>query len=395
MPETPAVIPALAAEQEEMTAWRRDIHAHPELGFEEHRTSALVAEKLRSWGLEVTTGVGRTGVVGTLRVGNSTRAIGLRADMDALPIPEANGFAHRSTSPGVMHACGHDGHTTMLLGAARHLSRTRDFEGCVHFIFQPAEEGIGGAQAMLADGLFEKFPCESVYGMHNRPGLAVGKFSSRPGAMMAGGALFDITVHGKGAHGGRPQSGIDPVMVAAHIATAAQTIVSRNADPREVAVLSITAITCAESYNVIPHTAHMKGTARTFSTPTMELIRDNLARVATGVAAAMGAEAEVDFRIVFAPLVNAGDEFRAACAAAALVVGDERVDRNGDTISASDDFSFMMNVVPGAYVIIGQGVADRPGSDWHHPGYDFNDEILPLGASYWVNLVETRLAPDR
>jgi len=211
---------------------------------------------------------------------------------------------------------------------------------------------------------------------------------------MAGGALFDITVRGKGAHGGRPQSGIDPVMVAAHIATAAQTIVSRNADPREVAVLSITTITCAESYNVIPHSARMKGTARTFSTPTMVLIRDNLTRVATGVATAMGAEAEVDFRIVFAPLVNAGEEFEAACAAAASVVGDDRVDRNGDIISASDDFSFMMNAVPGAYVIIGQGVAERPGSDWHHPGYDFNDDILPVGASYWVKLVETRLAPD-
>ena len=394
MPVELAVIPELADDIEEMTAWRRDIHAHPELGFEEHRTSALVAEKLRSWGLEVTTGVGRTGVVGTLRVGNATRAIGLRADMDALPIPEANGFAHRSTSPGVMHACGHDGHTTMLLGAARHLARTRNFEGCVHFIFQPAEEGVGGAQAMLADGLFEKFPCESVFGMHNRPGLAVGKFSSRPGSMMAGGALFDITVRGKGAHGGRPQSGIDPVMVAAHIATAAQTIVSRNADPREVAVLSITAITCAESYNVIPHTAHMKGTARTFSTPTMELIRDNLTRVATGVAAAMGAEAEVDFRIVFAPLVNAKDEFQAACDTAASIVGDDRVNRTGELISASEDFSFMMNQVPGAFINIGQGDHDRWGCEVHNPNYDFNDEILPLGASYWVKLVETRLAPD-
>ena len=394
MPDDVAIIPELAAELEEMTAWRRDIHAHPELGFEEHRTSAIVAEKLREWGLEVTTGVGKTGVVGTLRVGNATRAIGLRADMDALPIPEANGFDHRSTSPGVMHACGHDGHTTMLLGAARHLARTRDFEGCVHFIFQPAEEGIGGAKAMLADGLFEKFPCESVFGMHNRPGLAVGRFVSRPGAMMAGGALFDITVHGKGSHGGRPHSGIDPVVVAAHIATAAQTIVSRNADPREVAVLSITAITSAESYNVIPQTAFMKGTARTFSNATMELIRTNLTRVATGVAQAMGAEAEVDFRIVFAPLVNAEDEFGAACGTAASLVGDDRVNRSGELISASEDFSFMMNEVPGAFINIGQGDHDRWTCEVHNPNYDFNDDILPLGASYWVKLAESRLAPE-
>ena len=388
-----SVIPELAADHAELTAWRRDIHAHPELGFEEHRTAALVAGKLRSWGLEVTTGVGKTGVVGTLRVGNSPRAVGLRADMDALPIAEENSVGHRSTTPGVMHACGHDGHTVMLLGAARHLARSRDFEGCVHFIFQPAEEGRGGALAMLEDGLFTQFPCDSVFGMHNRPGLAAGRFAIRRGALMAGGALFDITVRGAGAHGGRPQAGIDPVIVAAHIATASQTIVSRTVDPREVAVLSFTTIASAESYNVIPQTAYLKGTARAFSSETLSLIETGLERVARGVAAALGAEVDVDFRLVFAPLINSEDEFAAACDAAAGLVGEEACDREGELISASDDFSFMMNAVPGAYILIGQGDRDTPGQDWHHPRYDFNDEILPLGASYWVRLVEAQLAP--
>ena len=298
------VIPEIAANHDEMTAWRRDIHAHPELGFEEVRTSELVAEKLKSWGLEVHTGLGKTGVVGTLRVGNDTRSIGLRADMDALPMPEANQFEYRSTKEDVMHACGHDGHTTMLLGAAKYLAETRNFEGCVHFIFQPAEEGVGGAKAMVEEGLFEQFPCDSVYGMHNRPGMSVGKFGMRPGSAMAGGALFDIIVKGNGSHGARPESGIDPVIISAHIATAAQTIVSRNANPQEMAVLSITQIQSGEAYNVIPHTAHMKGTARTFSNEIMKLLETNLTKMAKNIAEGMGATAEVDFRVTFPPLIN-------------------------------------------------------------------------------------------
>ena len=374
-----------------MTAWRRDIHAHPELGFEEVRTSELVAEKLKSWGLEVHKGLGKTGVVGTLRVGNDTRSIGLRADMDALPMPEANEFEHRSTNQDVMHACGHDGHTTMLLGAAKYLAESKNFEGCVHFIFQPAEEGVGGAKAMVEDGLFEQFPCDSVYGMHNRPGLPVGKFGMRPGAAMAGGALFDIIVRGNGSHGARPESGIDPVIISAHIATAAQTIVSRNANPQEMAVLSITQIQSGDAYNVIPHTAHMKGTARTFSNEIMSLLEKNLTKMAKSIAEGMGALAEVDFRVTFPPLINDKDEIIFAGDVAADLVGEDNVDRMSKRITASEDFSYMSNIVPGSYVTIGLGEGR---CEVHNPNYDFNDEILPLGASYWAKLVEKRLEKD-
>src|SRR5271170_2181333 len=245
-------IDSIAAYHDEMTAWRRDIHAHPELGFEETRTSDLVAVKLEEFGIEVTRDIGKTGLVGRLRAGNSPRAVGLRADMDCLPILEANSFAHRSQHSGKMHACGHDGHTTMLLGAAQYLAATKNFDGTVHFIFQPAEEGLGGADAMLKDGLFERFPCDAIFGMHNRPGLAIGKFQIRPGPMMAGGAFFDIHVTGVGAHGARPEAGIDPVIVGAHIATALQTIVSRNVRPADTAVVSITQIHGGDAYNVIP-----------------------------------------------------------------------------------------------------------------------------------------------
>ena len=347
------VIPEIAANHDEMTAWRRDIHAHPELGFEEVRTSELVAEKLKSWGLEVHTGLGKTGVVGTLRVGNDTRSIGLRADMDALPMPEANQFDYRSTKEDVMHACGHDGHTTMLLGAAKYLAETKNFEGCVHFIFQPAEEGVGGAKAMVEEGLFEQFPCDSVYGMHNRPGMSVGKFGMRPGSAMAGGALFDIIVKGNGSHGARPESGIDPVIISAHIATAAQTIVSRNANPQEMAVLSITQIQSGDAYNVIPHTAHMKGTARTFSNEIMKLLETNLTKMAKNIAEGMGATAEVDFRVTFPPLINDKDEIEFTGDVAAGLVGEQNVDRMSNRITASEDFSYMSNIVPGSYVTIG------------------------------------------
>jgi len=385
------VIPEIAANHDEMTSWRRDIHAHPELGFEEVRTSELVAEKLKSWGLEVHKGLGKTGVVGTLRVGNDTRSIGLRADMDALPMPEANEFEHRSTNQDVMHACGHDGHTTMLLGAAKYLAESKNFEGCVHFIFQPAEEGVGGAKAMVEDGLFEQFPCDSVYGMHNRPGMPVGKFGMRPGAAMAGGALFDIIVRGNGSHGARPESGIDPVIISAHIATAAQTIVSRNANPQEMAVLSITQIQSGDAYNVIPHTAHMKGTARTFSNEIMSLLEKNLTKMAKSIAEGMGASAEVDFRVTFPPLINDKDEIIFTGDVAADLVGEDNVDRMSKRITASEDFSYMSNIVPGSYITIGLGEGR---CEVHNPNYDFNDEILPLGASYWAKLVEKRLGKD-
>ena len=288
----------------EMTEWRRDIHAHPELGFEETRTAGIVAEKLESFGLEVHRGVGRTGVVGVLRAGKGSSSVGLRADMDALPIHEANDFPYRSRNAGRMHACGHDGHTSMLLGAAKALAAARDFDGTVNFIFQPAEEGLGGARAMIEDGLFERFPCEAVFGMHNRPSLPVGWFAVRAGPMMAAGGFFDITIHGKGAHGARPEVGVDPVIVAAHVATALQTIVSRNVAPVDTAVVSVTKIHGGDAYNVIPQSATLAGTVRAFSRPVMETIESSLRRIAAGVAEGFGAKAEVRLEWKFAPTVN-------------------------------------------------------------------------------------------
>ena len=374
-----------------LTAWRRDIHAHPELGFEEQRTADLVAAKLTEFGIEVHRGVGKTGVVGVLRVGNSHRSIGLRADMDALPILEANKFDHRSRNDGRMHACGHDGHTTMLLGAARHLAETRGFDGTINFIFQPAEEGLGGADAMIKDGLFERFPCDAVFGMHNRPGLPVGKFSIRSGAMMAGGAYFDIVVTGKGAHGARPESGVDSVLVAAHIATALQSIVARNVKPTDTAVLSVTQIHGGDAYNVIPQQAVLRGTARAFRRETLSLIEQNMTRIAAGVASGFGATAAVDFRVIFAPLVNDTTETAFIADTAAELVGGENVNRDGNLVMASEDFSFMLEKRPGAYIQIGNG--DGEGAcEVHNPSYDFNDAILPLGASLFVRLAEKKLA---
>ena len=388
------IIPSIGEFHGDLVAWRRDIHAHPELGFEEERTAALVAEKLASFGCEVHRGIGRTGVVGRLRVGDGPRTIGLRADMDALPIREANDVPYRSRNEGRMHACGHDGHTTMLLGAARYLAKTRGFDGTVNFIFQPAEEGLGGGLAMLEDGLFERFPCAAIFGMHNRPGLAVGKFAIRAGAMMAGGAYFDIAVTGRGAHGARPESGIDPVVVASHITTALQTIVSRSVRPVDTAVLSVTQIHAGEAYNVIPETAVMRGTVRAFSRETMELIRDKMERIAGGIAAAMGATATLDFRFTFLPLVNDAAATGFIADTAAELVGAENVDRDATLSMASEDFSFMLERCPVAYIRIGNG--DRPGGcEVHNPGYDFNDEALPLGASLFARLVERRLAPQR
>jgi hippurate hydrolase len=383
-------VDAIVAYHDDLTAWRRDIHAHPELGFEEQRTSDLVAQKLAEFGIEVIRGIGKTGLVGRLRVGNSPRAIGLRADMDCLPILEANAFGHRSTHPGKMHACGHDGHTTMLLGAARYLAATRNFDGTVHFIFQPAEEGLGGASAMIADGLFERFPCDVIFGMHNRPGLAVGKFQIRPGPMMAGGAYFDITVTGVGAHGARPEAGIDPVIVGAQIASALQTIVSRNVRPTDTAVVSTTKFHAGDAYNVIPEKAVLGGTVRCFTDATMSLVETNMRRVAENVAAGFGAKAELDFRTLFPPLVNHADETDFITDCAAEVVGADNVNRNGPVTMASEDYAYMLRAVPGAYIQIGNGGGEGA-CEVHNPGYDFNDGALPLGASLFARLVERRL----
>ncbi len=385
--------PLIAAAAAELTALRRDIHAHPELGFEEERTSTIVAQKLKEWGCEVTTGIGKTGVVGTIRVGNNPRAIGLRADMDALPMDELNTFDHRSQHKGRMHACGHDGHTAMLLGAAKYLAATRNFDGTVHLIFQPAEEGRGGAEAMVKDGLFQKFPCEIIFGMHNRPKLDVGKFAIRSGPQMAGGGLFDIHITGKGAHGARPETGIDPVIIATQIISALQSVVSRNVAPLDSAVISVTQMHSGDAYNVIPQEAVLRGTIRAFRKETMALIKERIETISSGIAATLGGSAKADVRIAFPPLVNDKDAVKFIADVAAEIVGPENMNREGPFVMASEDFSYMLEQVPGAFINIGNGGGEG-GCEVHNPSYDFNDEALTLGSTLWARVVEKRLAKD-
>ncbi len=373
--------------QDELTAIRRDIHAHPELGLEEYRTADIVARKLEEWGIEVHRGVGVTGVVGVLRSGNGQASIGLRADMDALPILEATELPHASLNAGRMHACGHDGHTTMLLGAAKYLAETRDFNGTVNFIFQPAEEGVGGALAMLKDGLFERFPCNAVYGMHNRPGLPVGRFITGKTTRSAGGAFFDINITGKGAHGAHPQQSIDPVVIACHIGTALQSIVSRNVSAQDTAVLSITRIQAGDAYNVIPQHAVLAGTVRTMKREVMNMIEQNMSRLATSIAIGFGAEATMDFRVIFAPMVNNANEALAFGDAAAELVGEEAVQRDGNPGMGSEDFSFMMEQVPGAHINLGNGDS----AALHNHLYDFNDEAIPYGVALYAKIAEKKL----
>ena len=373
---------------DELTAIRRDLHAHPELGMNEHRTAEVVARKLEEWGIEVHRGVGGTGVVGVLRSGNGPGAIGLRADMDALPIAEASGAAYASENPGTMHACGHDGHTTMLLGAARYLAETRAFNGTVNFIFQPGEEGAGGALAMLQDGLFKRFPCDRIFGIHNRPGMKVGQYAISPGASSAGGAFFDIVVTGRGAHGARPEESVDPVLVACHIGTALQSLISRNLSPWKAAVLSVTKIEGGAAYNVIPGSATLAGTARAMQRETLEMLEQGIARIAANVAAAFGATATSDFRVIFAPLINDAASAQEFADAAAELVGEDKVDRNRSPGMGSEDFSFMMEQVPGAYLNVGNGDS----AALHNARYDFNDEATPFGAALFARLVERKLA---
>ncbi|HVY17551.1 MAG TPA: M20 aminoacylase family protein [Rhodopila sp.] len=387
---TDAKLDRIRAYQEELAAIRRDIHAHPELGMEEYRTSDLVAAKLAEWGIEVHRDVGKTGVVGVLRNGNGQAAIGLRADRDALPIQEATGLPYASRTPGVMHACGHDGHTTILLGAAKYLAETRNFNGTVNLIFQPAEEGLGGAEAMLKDGLFQRFPCDAIYGLHNSPGLDVGRFVSSSGARFAGCAFFDIHITGKGAHGARPNEGIDPVMVAAHLATALQTIVSRNLPAQDAAVLSVTRIQSGDAYNVVPETAVLAGTVRCFKTAIMETIETNMRRLATSVATGFGAEAEVAFRRLFAPVINDKAEAALYADAAEAVTGPNRVFREMPPTMASEDFGAMMEVVPGAHVHFGNG----PSAGVHNHRYDFNDEAIPYAAALFAEIAERKLRTE-
>src|SRR5947209_10620582 len=382
----------IRAFHEEMATWRRDFHAHPEIGFEEERTSAAVAAKLTEFGCEVHRNVGRTGVVGVLRAGNAPQSVGLRADMDALPILEANDLPYRSRRDGRMHACGHDGHTTMLLGAAKYLASTRNFDGTVNFIFQPAEEGLGGARAMLEDDLFGRFPCDFVYGMHNMPGHPVGTFAIRPGPMMAAGAFFDIYIDGKGSHGARPEDGVDPVVIAAQMTTALQTIVSRNVEPIEPAVVSVTQIHTGAAYNVVPDSAIMRGTARAFSREVMALIESNMRRVVENIAAALGARGRFEFRELFAPLVNEPQETELFADVVADLVGENNVDRKRSRVLGSEDFSSMLETRPGAYINIGNGTEASHAAPLHNPHYDFNDAVLPFGAAAYAALVERKLA---
>ncbi|MBW6401773.1 amidohydrolase [Roseomonas sp. HJA6] len=382
---------AIRRDQAELTAIRQDFHTHPELGMAEHRTAEIVARKLESWGIEVHRGVGVTGVVGVLRNGSGNRAIGLRADMDALPIEELNDVPYRSATKGVMHACGHDGHTTMLLGAAKYLAETRNFDGIVHFIFQPGEEGCGGALAMLADGLFERFPCDAIYGMHNRPGMPVGEYGIRSGPTAAGGAFFDIAIAGKGSHGARPEASIDPVLTACHVTTALQSIVSRTLSPRDPAVVSVTKVVGGDAYNVIPETATISGTARFFTREVGVQIEESMRRVAEGVAAGFGATATLDWRLIFAPTINDAAQTEAYADAAAELVGTDKVARDNPPGMGSEDFSFMMEKVPGAYIHVGNG----PGATPHNPRYQFNDEAIPYGAALYAKVVERGLAKDR
>jgi len=386
------IIPQLAADKEIMTTWRRDIHAHPEIAFEEHRTAELVADKLREFGIEIETGIAGTGVVGTLTKGRGNRAIGLRADLDALPIQEANEFAHKSTHAGKMHACGHDGHTTMLLGAAKHLAEHGDFEGTVYFIFQPAEENEGGGRAMVEAGLFDRYPMEAVYGMHNIPGMPVGTFAVKPGPMMAAFDIFELVITGKGGHAAMPHLTIDPIVVGTKIVEAYQSIVSRTIDPQEPVVLSVTQFHAGDAYNVIPNEVFISGCTRCFSPRVQAKLEAQMKQVANEICKAYGASCQFKYERRYPPTVNSEAEAHLAGSVAAEMVGADRVNLNPKPAMGSEDFAFMLQEKPGAYIWIGNG--DGEGSCMvHNPGYDFNDEILPIGATWWVKLAETSLPP--
>ncbi|HKO67009.1 MAG TPA: M20 aminoacylase family protein [Burkholderiaceae bacterium] len=378
---------------------RRDIHAHPELRFEETRTSDLVAQKLSDWGLEVTRGLGGTGVVGTMKHGKSKRAVGLRADMDALPIQETNDFAHRSTHAGKMHACGHDGHMAMLLAAAKYLAEAKSLDGTVHFIFQPAEEGGAGAQRMIDDGLFERFACDAVFGMHNWPGLKMGEFGVTGGPVMASSNEFEIEVIGKGAHAGMPHLGIDPVFVAVQIVNGLQGIITRVKKPIDSAVLSVTMIQAGEATNVIPQSAKISGTVRTFSDDVTALVEKQMQRIVEMTAAAHGALAEFEFRWNYPPTVNDPHEAEFAATVMDDIVGRDNVVRNIEPTMTAEDFAFMLKAKAGAYVFIGNGDGTHRMAGHglgpcmlHNPSYDFNDDLIPLGATYWVRLAQKFLA---
>lgn len=380
--------PEIAANAAEFVELRRRIHAHPEIGFEEVETSHLVAQCLRKWGYEVTEGLGKTGVVGQLRVGGGSRRLGIRADMDALPIQEATGLPYASRFPGKMHACGHDGHTAILLAAAHQLAKRRSFNGTLNVIFQPAEEGLGGAVSMMNDGLFERFPCDAAFALHNAPGVPVGKFIVRSGAMAASSDSFTITLNGKGAHGAMPHEGRDPVVAAASLVMALQTIMSRNVSSANSAVLSVGAIQAGTAHNVIPDSARILVTVRTLDREVQALIEKRLRAIVEAQAAGFEVEATIEHRAVSRVLVNTPGETAFARAVIADFVGEDNILSPEPSASGSEDFAWMLEKVPGCYVAIGNGTGARGGCMVHNPGFDFNDEAIPVGASYWVRLAE-------
>ena len=375
----------------DMTEWRRALHAHPEICFEEVWTGDFIAEKLRSFGIEVSRGLGKTGVVGMLKgQGNSPRAIGLRADMDALPMPEENQFEHRSQIDGKMHACGHDGHMTMLLGAARYLAETRNFDGTVYFIFQPAEEGGAGGKAMVDDGLFNQHPIQNVWGMHNWPGLPAGDVAVNTGACMASADHFAITLTGRGSHAAMPHQAIDPILAAASLIQALQMVVSRTTDPLDPAVLSVTMLNGGSAFNVIPDTVTLGGTARAMVASTRAAMEQKIRDISALTAKAHGCLVEVDWQPGYPPTVNTETEALRAADVARAVVGSNKVHVNMPPSMVAEDFAFMLEERPGAYIWLGAGEAVE-GKMLHNTGYDFNDDILPVGASYWSQLVESEL----
>jgi hippurate hydrolase len=384
------IVNRVAEFHNDITGWRRDLHAHPELQYDVQRTAASVAEMLKAFGCdEVVPGIGRTGVVGVIhgRKSGPDKVIGLRADMDALPIEEATGVAYRSTMPGKMHACGHDGHTAMLLGAARYLAETRNFAGTAVMIFQPAEEGGAGAKAMLDDGMIDRFGIQEVYGMHNYPGMPVGSFGIRPGPTMAAADFVTIDIEGRGGHAARPHLAVDAVVAGAAIITNIQSIVSRNVDPLKSAVISICVFQAGNTDNVLPQTVQLRGTARSFDPDIRNLIEKRLREVVEGTASALGAKATLTYTRNYPVLSNHPRETDFAASVAKEVAGDRHVDTDLPPMMGAEDFSFMLNARPGAFIWIGNG--DSAGL--HHPAYDFNDEAIPFGASYWVRLVEKAL----
>lgn len=393
------LIAPIVSSHHEIRALRRDIHAHPELCFEEVRTADMVAAKLTEWGIPVRRGLGRTGVVGIVRSGTSSRAVGLRADMDALPMTEFNTFAHASKHPGKMHGCGHDGHTAMLLAAARHFSQHRNFDGTIYLVFQPAEERGGGAREMIRDGIFDEFPMEAIFGMHNWPGLKAGQFALRAGPVMGSSSEFRIVVRGRGSHAALPHNGVDPIPVACQIVQGFQTILTRNKRPVEAGVISVTMIHAGEATNVVPDAAEIQGTVRTFTLETLDLIERRMREICEHTCAAFGAQCEFEYVRNYPPTINHARETDFCRAVMTEIVGPENVMDFEPTLGA-EDFAYFLLEKPGCYVVIGNGEGDHRESGHglgacvlHNPNYDFNDDVIPLGATYWVRLAERWLSP--